>query len=965
MYRKLSIPVGVAVLAALALVGMLGIFAFNAAQPAQAAGVSNLMVEVSNSGAGATGVDYTFEFTTTEQLEPTNFIEITIPDGFPNSDFTGRSDTQDATLAVGTADAMALEATLADPGVYSVPVNVRIASGMMVTVVLTGLTNPATATTGNWMVDTDFGSADVQSAMVTIGDMGDGMNGNGDGTTPMPGDYSVSARPVDPGEPAQITLKFMNPTDLDIDQFITFVVEDDMGVPSTINPNTVSITGMGTEDSSSQTAAPNGVIVEEDTDAETYEITVFIGDMSTAADEATEDGLAAGAVTVVFRQNAGFTNRTEGGTDDWSFFTATTGSSSSTTEIGSYTVPFLVELSSYKDGRGEEIIAFAYGFKNGTTVRFWRDQNGDGVIDTNEPDLCNATASGDDIAECSFTLANPPFVGGHGRMDTARGVNYINAVDGRGNTGTPSRLHMLELEPSITITPKQGAPGDSINVQVLDLEEDDRIAWIRLARRDALCGSSAEDSDDADSCAGFFDTGSNSAGANGVLSFSFEIPSSVDGRAISPGIQDLRVDTVGGKDANTNIAIATGELQLSSTDVLPNQRVSISASGFTKSSNNTGDRAAWFGGKRPDSLGADDHECSGQTMQGSVKLGGQDIPWNRINDGDGIEVTSGGTWSAPLDFPVNRTTTVAGTYELRIVDCRGGIATVDLTFPQREVTLSPEEGGVGSEVVISGKNFPVENDHSPTKAYEVQVIYDADVEEEEDDVDPNAVGSFTIILEVPEDATIPSNNTVSVEFTDDNRAPVLETFTHRIPQGTISFDRNTGPENSVLTVEAKGFARYTSMDKVEFGDRDILPIPKPSTDTNGNGEFQIRIPGADPGIFIIRVEIADVVATHTFTVTEGGGAEDAEVETVLGNIMSEDALDRIFRFDNTTKMWEWYISDPAFASTNNLAGLSSGDLVYIKVTKDVTADVLGASVTLTCTNAGTDTEDCWNLIAIP
>ena len=34
-------------------------------------------------------------------------------------------------------------------------------------------------------------------------------------------------------------------------------------------------------------------------------------------------------------------------------------------------------------------------------------------------------------------------------------------------------------------------------------------------------------------------------------------------------------------------------------------------------------------------------------------------------------------------------------------------------------------------------------------------------------------------------------------------------------------------------------------------------------------------------------------------------------------------------------MWEWYISDPAFASTNNLSGLSSGDLVYIKVTKDV------------------------------
>ena len=637
-----------------------------------------------------------------------------------------------------------------------------------------------------------------------------------------------------------------------------------------------------------------------------------------------------------------------------------------------YDVPWLVELSSYKDGRGEEITAVGKGFKNGTTVRFWRDQDGDGVIQANEPTLCNATANGDDIAECSFILANPPFVGGtEDSRDPSdaeyRGVNSINAVDGRGNQvkkNPNGTLPVIELEPSMTITPAQGTPGDSINVQVLDLQKDDRIAWIRLARRDALCGSEDTTSADADDCAGFFDTGSNSAAANGILSFSFEIPSSVGGRAVSPGVQDLRVDTVGGKDANTNIAIDTGELQLSSTDVLPNQRVSISASGFTKSSNNTGDRAAFIG-DRPDSLGATDHGCPGQTMQGSVKLGGQDISWDRVNDGDGIEVTSGGTWSAPLDFPVNRTTTVAGTYELRIVDCRGGIATVDLTFPQREVTLSPEEGGVGSEVVISGKNFPVENDHSPRKAYEVQVVYDADVEEEEDDVDPNAVGSFTIILEVPEDATIPSNNTVSVEFFDDSRASVLETFTHRIPQGTINFDRDTGPENSVLTVEAKGFARYTSMDKVEFGDRDILPLPKPSTDTNGNGEFQIRIPGADPGIYIIRVEIADVVATHTYTVIEGGGVVDGAVETILGNVISADALDRVFRFDNTTKMWEWYISDPAFAATNNLAGLSSGDLVYIKVTKDVTADVLGTSITLTCTNAGTDTEDCWNLVAIP
>ena len=419
---------------------------------------------------------------------------------------------------------------------------------------------------------------------------------------------------------------------------------------------------------------------------------------------------------------------------------------------------------------------------------------------------------------------------------------------------------------------------------------------------------------------------------------------------MTPGAQDLKIHTTNGDD-NTTFVVGSGELQLSTTNVLANQRISISGSGFTKSANQN---PAYIGDP-----GREESSCP-MGYDGAVTLGGQTIPWSRINDGDGIEVTSGGTWSAPLDLPINASTTSAGTRELKITDCRGGLGTVDLTFAERSVTMTPSEGGVGTEIVITGKNYPVSNDDSNSDN-EVMVEYDAGVEKDDDDIEPDALGSFTVILEVPEDANIPSNNTVSVLFHDDVDAQVLDTFTHRVPQGTVAFSATRGGEGSSLTITADGFARYTRVDLVEFGDREITPSPNPSTDTNGNAEFSVRIPGSDPGIYIIRVEIDKVVATSTFTVVSGSGVSDGAVETVLGNIISEDALDRIFRFDNTTKMWEWYISDPAFASTNNLAGLSSGDLVYIKVTKDVTADVLGASVTLTCTNAGTDTEDCWNL----
>ena len=400
---------------------------------------------------------------------------------------------------------------------------------------------------------------------------------------------------------------------------------------------------------------------------------------------------------------------------------------------------------------------------------------------------------------------------------------------------------------------------------------------------------------------------------------------------------------------------------MSSTDVLPNQRISVSGSGFTTS---RGGAALYIGSA---SNGNEDARIPGGSACGNdpglVTLAGTQIDWDRINDGDPIEVTSGGTWAASIDLPINSLTTTASTRELRIVDCKRGVATVDLTFPDREVTMSPTEGRVGSEVVITGRNFPALNDNGSD--IEVTVKYTSGSEMDDDDAEPDGLGNWTVILEVPEDASIPSNNTVTVTFKDDDQGTVTETRTHRVPQGTISFGASSGGEGSALTITATGFARYTSVDEIMFGDRDITPSPKPSTGTTGDAEFDVRIPGADPNIYIIKVVVDDVTATQTFTVVSGSGVVDGSVESILANVMSEDALDRVFKFNNATKEWQWHINDPAFASTNNLAGLSSGDLIWVKVSKSVTADVLGTSVTLSCINEGMENEDCWNQISIP
>ena len=937
MSKKLQILAGAAMFAALALAGALGIFAFSGAQPVHAQTVSS---------------DVTRDFSAT-QVDTGGTVDVTI--------------TLNAGLAVAVTE------TLPNEWDYQSAMTSRDSnpmvteSGQMITFdVINGepftYTVMAPSTDGRGMFSGMFavtGTPNISvggDMYVTVG-AGDGGNG---GMTPMPGMVDVSnamvtARPDDPGDATQITVTFKTGMYLDIDESITLEVGDDMGVPSSIDTNDVSIGGNASAGDgakiSHEVASPRSVIVEEDSVAETFLITLFIGDMND--DDGPEQGLAAGDVRVTFRQGAGLTNRTEGGSDDWFVMTSAEVGRVQIPEDNVYSVPWTISLSSYEDSRGEQITAIGKGFKNGTTTRFWRDANRNGMIDSGETVLCSPTADGDDIATCDFTLSNPPFA--PGKMG-----NYVNAIDGRGKTagdttynddGTVKserhdELKQIELEPSMSVSPKQGIPGDSVNVQLHDFQTRDVVTKIEFSRTVDIC-----DDDAATTAIPTCDSiGARGAvGDNGSLSFSFTIPNSV-----TPGAQDLKVHTTNGDD-NTTFVVGSGELQLSTTDVLPNQRISISGSGFTKSANQD---PAYIGDP-----GSEDSSCP-MGDDGAVTLGGQAIPWSRINDGDGIEVTSGGTWSAPLDLPINASTTSAGTRELKITDCRGGLGTVDLTFAERSVTMTPSEGGVGTEIVITGKNYPVSNDDSDSDN-EVMVEYDAGVEKDDDDIEPDALGNFTVILEVPEDANIPSNNTVSVLFHDDLDAQVLDTFTHRVPQGTVAFSASRGGEGSSLTITANGFARYTRVDLVEFGDREITPSPNPSTDTSGNADFSVRIPGSDPGIYIIRVEIDKVVATSTFTVVSGSGVSDGAVETVLGNIISADALDRVFRFDNTTKMWAWYISDPAFASTNNLGGLSSGDLVYIKVTKDVSADILGASTTLTCTNAGTDTEDCWNLVAIP
>ena len=427
-----------------------------------------------------------------------------------------------------------------------------------------------------------------------------------------------------------------------------------------------------------------------------------------SADRTTDKGLAPGPVTVVFRQGAGITNRTRAAkttgyvktsAEDWLDSLPETEDLDEGQIAMVYDVPWTIDLSSYADPRGEEITAIGKGFKNGTTTRFWRDADNDGTLDTNETVLCDAVANGDDIAECNFTLFAPPFKPGFG---PAGNMNYVNAIDGRGKTATMP-LKRIELEPSISVNPNRGIPGDSINVSTARFQTGDMVTRIEFARTVDICNNDADTS--TPTCQS--DWSNRQVGNNGSLSFSFDIPPTV-----SPGAQNLRVHTTSG-DAAITFTVGSGELRLSATNVLPNQRISVSGSGFA---NTFGGNPAYIGDPKSANNRCPDND------KGAVTLGGDPVPWDRINDNKPIEVTSGGNLVGAQRL-VHHGLRRQGA---QITDCLRGAASVNLTFAKREVTMTPAEGGVGTEVVITGKNYPVSNDDG-TKI-EVMVEYDAGVD---------------------------------------------------------------------------------------------------------------------------------------------------------------------------------------------------------------------------------------------
>ena len=687
---------------------------------------------------------------------------------------------------------------------------------------------------------------------------------------------------------------------------------DSFSVPSSIGTESVSVSAKNVDSNDQDDTADETLTVSPaDVAVNGAKITLTL---PTAADDFTNIISSKTEITIVIRQSAGISNPAAGGgygapvgeeADEDMFVTIDGAADLLINEI---MILRTVGLDPDDGGRGDMVTATAKGFRKSTTVHFFLDEDGDGVRDTAEFDLCTATVGSNSIGSCDFEVTRPPF---------GSGENAVNAVDGRNFYASMGEADTFTLDPSLSATPMGGTPGEIILVQLADFNNSN-VSRVRLARRDLCNDANTDPDDDVEGC-------SESIPSTGDLNFRVTIPDwAPDGK------QDFRVD-VGDEDASTTLDITGPIVNPTPSTVVANQRVSLVGDGFNDGS-----------------------------LISEISIGGEVIESARINGGQPVRVDNGGGWSAAVNLPLSSATTSVGGREIRVTDSDGRSGIVNVTILTREVTITPAVGRVGTLATVRGVNFPSKNDDG--SSFSVTIEYDTGDGETTVSAVPDASGRFEVQMRIPTSADIPSTNTVKVSFEaelaggGDGGPTIVTTVTHAVPEGVITISTDTGPPGTLVNVSGQGFKAYVPVQSVSVGSIEVTPSPAPSTDVNGMMNFDIVIPGLDNGIQTIEVEVSGTTASLGFTVAPSGVAIGAITPAAKATVNLGDNFVRSFNFNNDTKSWTFYSPEAPDDSTQT--HFIAGESYWILIGESQEVILNGKTRNLTCSAAG----NCWNQI---
>ena len=577
-----------------------------------------------------------------------------------------------------------------------------------------------------------------------------------------------------------------------------------------------------------------------------------------------------------------------------------------------------IGLSDVDNSRGYEMTVTGSGFNNGTTAGVYVLAAPD-ATDTPSCEMIvdmgtkvgGALVGSDDKVAVTFEVTAPTFKPGN--------VNYICMVDGEGRASSTD-VEDFKLEPSIKVVPSSVASGDTVNVFAQDFPAG-AGGFVELK----IAGQK------------IYDVSGSSIRPDGSGEATFDVPGGFEGV--------LRIDAKWGSvNEDSKITITGGVLNVSKTDALPNETLTITGNGF-------GSQTCI-----PQSMIRLDNVAV--IVDDESKTVSCDRDGNEDTTGDsepGVEVSNSGQFVATITLwqasGTSNPTLIPGVHELSVEDNTGFGSSVDITIPEPTVTVSPDVAGPRDYITIIGENWPVDNPDNPDSVA-VQVEVSDASHGRTYTLFADAVGRVTQEHRVHRNVAIPSDVQVKMSY-----GVVAEIGSFAVPASTIEVTPGEAQPGDMISLTSGNMPVYSEVDYVEVGGTRSND-PGVNTDRDGNVTVEdVLVPGLDPGTYSVVINVKGTIAIGEINVLAESSAAGAPAELPGAVESLGDNLVAIFHFDDVGKTWSFYDPRPEFADLNTLTEMVNGEAYWILVSETVEDVVLNNKVrSLTCRG-----DDCWNL----
>ena len=651
------------------------------------------------------------------------------------------------------------------------------------------------------------------------------------------------------GSNAQITLTFTHDAVLPAGSGqIVVTFDKTWGIPSTISKDHIALTTQQTTGGTSNPAIDPTVVAGSNSTV----VTITIGDTNPSTTGVQNMMPQATGVStphiLVFSPLAGITNPTTQATQLTSWIVVTTTADTTPTDGPVPTTGSLVtssystwagvsnravSLSPTSGPNGTSVTATGKGYTAGTLTAFLDLGTANEFEPGTDVDLGTATiASG--TAAVTFTANLPTF---------SAGANSINMRDGTGVVDASSAT--FTITGVVTTSKASVTRGESVTVKLRQFTAGDVVSI-------SFGGAGATLPSDV------------TIPASGSLDLAMTVPTTT-----SLGTQRVSVASTAESTRNVNIEVVGAPVTMSPSTAVPDQKITISASGFTT------------GGSATIPVGSATCSDAGITISNTCAT----------TTHAATSIDNSGNWVLTYTVPDNSTTRVAGAYTVVATDSSSKTGQATLTIPSRSLTLDIASSRRGSTVTFSGGGMPAKASVGVT--YTVSTTSSPSVATVTADSEGNFSGSFL----VPTTANIPSSNTVTATATGTSATAVTATATHAVPGATITVTETTSSSGSSVTVSGTGFPGFATMTDLTIGGVGAIPTPAPSTDTDGVFTVSVLVPQLALGTQAIIGTIGGVSANTSITLETAVVVVEPTVQTteaVFADAIAAENLVRVW-----------------------------------------------------------------------